>query len=382
MGLSPHGRTVAIAAPALLLLAVVTHIHTFAVLGAVGVIALSTATIAVARRADLAVEMRGLPRRTRAPGRLSASLVVTPGRRRRAVLSATVAVDGVPHVLDRVAVRSLTGRPAGVPLGLPELPRGEHTIGPICVRVTDPLELLRRERKVTDRSLVIVHPRRHAMRPVPPTVDHVLDGPAPTLVVPAGHAEDGIHAYAPGHDLRLVHAPATRRRGELMLRRRVAAEASGVTIVLDTCASAYLRHHDFEDAVSIAASLCTATATHDRPITVVSTGRTVRCHGIGPAAIEPALNQLACARNRADDPGLRALPQLLEAAGHTTVVVVTGATDREQAVAGAAFVRRAPLAWVITISEDSQWPVHSGHRVISAANAIDAARRWNWLTGA
>jgi uncharacterized protein (DUF58 family) len=379
MRLSTLGRTLAIATPTLLVASIAADYPELLYLAATGVVALGIAVAAVTWRSmGVAAASSHLPHRVDPPLRAIPTLQVTP-RRPRVSLQLVVGINGTTHRLDDVVIDGGDGRSVEVRTVFPALGRGEHVVGPVDVRITDPLELVRRDRRVAEARTVLVRPVRHAMPSAPRWHDRDLEGAAARVVLRGGQVDDGVREYETGDDLRLVHVPASRRHDAVMVRHRVVADTSGLVVVLDTSAAAYADDDAFEGAVSVAASLCAAGADGDVPLTLSSTGRVlVRSHD-GRSALDPALDALARVSRRDDDAGLARLPVLCRGVSQQMVVVVTGnpALDRLGVVATVA--GRVPLAGVIGVGWRGGPPARLGGRFIGAPDGAAAVHRWNRL---
>jgi uncharacterized protein (DUF58 family) len=368
---SPLGRDIGIGAIVALLsglLAGMPELVYLGVLAAGGV--LSAATVLV-RRVPTATMAADLPARISPP--TDEAFAVRLGERHAsAVVHLTVGVDGSEHVSERMRVAA--GPPTAVRWRCPPLARGRHQLGPVAVRVTDPLGAAHRDRVIAARRDVIVHPRRVVVAAVPMTSDRLLDGTVRTHSPVGGQAEDGVGRYRHGDDLRLIHGPQTRRRGVLMLRRRVIADESPAIVLLDTAAGPY-GDATFEDAVSVAASLVCATATRGRPVELHTTTRGVLRRGVGPAIVTPALDALALVER--DHVRSRAARPRLPATGAGPVVLVTGVLDVTGAAVAATLSRRAALVGVIAMGKQPSASLPYPH--VAAADAASAALGWNRL---
>ncbi|TNM63244.1 DUF58 domain-containing protein [Streptomyces sp. NP160] len=142
--------------------------------------------------------------------------------------------------------------------------RGHHRLGPLRVRVTDPLGLCELPARSGGRDDVLVLP---ATEPVPGATS-LLTGQGGDDVgggagVAAGERGMSTREYRPGDDVRRVHWRSTARRGELMVRQDEQPRQRRGAVVLDRRPGAFGEPgaDAFERAVSAAASL--AVSLHD-----------------------------------------------------------------------------------------------------------------------
>jgi len=165
---------------------------------------------------------------------------------------------------DRVGARlRLAPLPAGTATRaayrLPTRRRGEVSVGPLAVEVTDPLGLARRTRLAADRVRLVVLPHIDPVPPLPrPAGSEPLSGHEGRPG--AGRSGDEFHAlraYVVGDDLRRVHWPMSARTDDLVVRVDDEPHQGRLTVVLDV-------HRDrsgaecFERMVSAAASIAAA----------------------------------------------------------------------------------------------------------------------------
>ena len=139
---------------------------------------------------------------------------------------------------------SIPGRGAGtaeIAYRIETSERGDYTVGPFRVVVTDPLGLARAERSAPGEASLVVTPR------ITPLLD----------VAYAAQLDQGVSArrqlrsdrtvrdvtareYRPGDPLRHMHWRATAHHGELMVRQEEHQERSRALLLLDTRAESYL----------------------------------------------------------------------------------------------------------------------------------------------
>jgi uncharacterized protein (DUF58 family) len=145
----------------------------------------------------------------------------------------TLAVQngGQRRSLPLVAVERVTG--AGIEVPIPqlapgaahetdvELPTGRRAIievGPFEATRADPFGFVRVDQRFGDVDTLFVHPRHHALVPMPTSLDRSLDGPT----ADAASGTQVFHAlreYVAGDDRRLIHWKTSARTGTLMSTR-------------------------------------------------------------------------------------------------------------------------------------------------------------------
>lgn len=137
--------------------------------------------------------------------------------------------------------------------------RGLWTCGPLQVHITDPFGLVRRDRRFTGTSQVLVTPQVHALRPLNDAGDRGRAGETQSHSVGILGTDDVlIREYRDGDDVRRVHWPSTARRGELMVRREEQASDHSARIILDSRTTAHAgsgMDSSLEWAISAAASV-------------------------------------------------------------------------------------------------------------------------------
>ncbi|MGH9183079.1 MAG: DUF58 domain-containing protein [Acidimicrobiales bacterium] len=165
-----------------------------------------------------------------------------------------------------------------VTLGLEPLPPGGHAapwyqfpaprrgilgLGPLEAQVSDPFGLAAASNPAAPRIEVTVWPAVDDVVPPPHTHgDQPLAGTDhPTPMATLGEDFHSLRPYVPGDDLRRVHWRSSARRDDLVIRNDELPWQGRVTVLLDTRAGAH-SPSTFEQAVSAAASIVTASARH------------------------------------------------------------------------------------------------------------------------
>lgn len=114
--------------------------------------------------------------------------------------------------------------------------RGYYRIGPMTLRIADPLGLTQREFEAIDERHLIVYPRVVSLRRLrlpSPSALAVLPSRTPLFEDPARLV--GVRAYEPTDSLRRVHWSATARMGGLMVKEFEYGTSRSTLLCLDLC---------------------------------------------------------------------------------------------------------------------------------------------------
>ena len=138
---------------------------------------------------------------------------------------------------------------------IPTRRRGLFDVGPFVIERIDPFWLTIGQRRDTERSQVIIHPKIYDLVG-PHGAVRVIENES-VLRRAASDPMSGfvsMREYVAGDDPRLIHWPTTARAGTLMVREHVEVRRPEFTVVLDTSPAVGTRD-DFEEAVDVAATL-------------------------------------------------------------------------------------------------------------------------------
>lgn len=205
--------------------------------------------------------------------------------------------------------------------------RRVHSLGPLTVRVTDPLGLAQFSRTLAGNSALVVLP---AVVPLAglPAGGELGAGAAGGGAGGAGSGQDAIvvRSYQQGDDLRRVHWRTSARRDELMVRVEEWSQRCGVTVLLDHRAAAHRGAgptSSLEYAVSLTASVYVHLRRRGPQVRLITAdGAVLVAAGAGAAnSTDTALDALAalCATDQRD------LANVPELSGRQDVVAVLGA---------------------------------------------------------
>jgi uncharacterized protein (DUF58 family) len=174
--------------------------------------------------------------------------------------------------------------------------RGVHLIGPVTVRVSDPLGLVEYERELAGRSALTVLPRVTPLNGLPDGFGRG-EGDAGSTGLRRGPGEHDalLREYQPGDPLRTVHWRSTARRDELMVRLEERPWHGGVIVLLDRRAQAHRgigADNSLEWGVELAASVCVHLLHRGRKVTLVTENGGVLAAGRDPDALLSSLATL------------------------------------------------------------------------------------------
>ena len=314
---------------------------------------------------------------------------VAEGDSARGVL--TVTNQGARRSPPVIAVEHVAGHRVVVPVpglarsathstayALPTRRRGVFTVGPLTIGHSDPLRLMLAASTVASPSTLTVHPRIHAVSPLPAGHARDLDGPTSSSAPRGGIAFHQICEYTPGDDPRLIHWRATARTGTLMVRHNVVPNEPRLMVLLDTSDTPY-SEASFEDAVRVAASMCMAACRAGYPLLFRTTGGVVSSSERGQSDREAVLDVLASVERGPGDTGLLILPTMLPQQEGVSLGVVTGRPPDQARAAVTAVSTRFQMVSLVEIGETSGRPAGGDRSVlrIGAATSEEFAAAWN-----
>lgn len=281
-------------------------------------------------------------------------------------------------VVDRLAGRehrdvSYTVRPAL---------RGRFRLGPLTLRLTDPLGLWEIVREFPSVADLLVTPR-------------VIELPARTLsgrseggqlsALSSGDGEDdvGVREYRHGDPMRRVHWRATARYGEVMVRREESPEPARALILLDNRDVSHNgvgRRSSFEAAVSACASLATALDRRGYGVSVQATSGPDTLLALDSAGLMDAMATVQLSRSGIDFDGIaraasgggRGRPQLVIA----VVRQVQPELTRLLGVLPGRGIQTSALLLAADSSDEGEPLIAAGWRVITCESMNDLAAAW------
>ncbi|MCC7089750.1 MAG: DUF58 domain-containing protein [Chloroflexi bacterium] len=234
--------------------------------------------------------------------------------------------------------------------------RGLFDWGPLRLTATDPFGLFRRVREVGGQQQILVYPA-------------VVDLPhfqAPPANLPGEGRfrkrthyitpnASGIREYAPGDAFNRIHWRSTARTGELMVKTFELDPASDIWVILDLerRVNAGREEESTEEyGVRIAASVARHYIVNNRPVGLMTFGRDLRVlePERGQQQLTRILETLAMAYAVGDAPlGNLLMEEQRRFGRHTTLVVITSATDDHWLTAIQSLTQRGVRAAVVLL---------------------------------
>ena len=156
--------------------------------------------------------------------------------------------------------------------------RGRYPVGPMHVRVGDPLGMVDFDQAIPSTTSILVTPRTEPLPRIPLIGRWAGAGDNRTRDLLGGGSPDvTIREYRLGDDLRRIHWPTSARTGELMVRREEQQWQSRCTLLIDNRRIAHRGYgpkSSMERAVSVTASIMRNLVAQDFEVRLVSaTGR-------------------------------------------------------------------------------------------------------------
>ena len=365
--LTSSGKAVAASAAVLLIAGIVVDYPELVALGVACAVALVMGIWWLLAHPDLEARREISPARVSEGDRAHGVLtLVNVAPRRSPPLLAVESVGGHEVAVELPSLAPGAEHTARYPL--PTGQRGVHRAGPLTMARSDPLRLVLASQVHATTSALVVHPRVHAVEPVPTGRTRDVDGPSSATSPQGGIAFHSLRAYVPGDDLRLVHWRSSARTGQLMVRHNVVPNESRLMVVLDTSAAPYT-DESFEDAVRAAASLCMAACDGRFPLRFRTTGGVEAVSGRDGGGRSSVLDLLAGIERSPDDPGLCGLVQMAPADELGSIAALRG---------------RFGMVSVVTMGERLGRPPSAvdGALVVDCTTSDDFATRWNGLVRA
>ncbi|TWP50575.1 DUF58 domain-containing protein [Lentzea tibetensis] len=306
-----------------------------------------------------------------AAGRLT---VHNKGRRAVGGLVVVDRLADVPVPVPLPVVQAGGWRTAQYPI--PARRRGRLELGPLTVERADALGLFRRRQDMGHRGVLWVHPRVHAVQPMPVGTVPDFEGRAEASK-PGTTSFASLREYVQGDDPRRIHWRSTARTGQLVVRESVDTMEPTVSVVLDT-RSAVFDADIFEEAAEIAATVVSSTLEGGRPARLVILGEDLA--EVTASGATSALDRLAAAQRCAGEETADLVTAVDVAEPGGALVVVTGAGE-PAVVTRLADQRRRFAPVVVVLMGDGEPFSHrrQGLVVLSARTGAEAASAWNHL---
>jgi uncharacterized protein (DUF58 family) len=215
--------------------------------------------------------------------------------------------------------------------------RGRFRVGPLTIRLSDPLGLCELVRAFNSTDTVLVTPQIVPLAPVRIAGSWNGGGDGRSRSVASSGDDDvATREYRRGDDLRRVHWRSTARAGELMVRREEQPWQSRAVLLLDCRGTVH--HGDgpassLEWAISAAASVGLHLSRAGFTMRVVTdSGDEVSSSGVGADAFDSVLLDNLAVRTASVATGLRAgVTAIRRGGGEELLVAVVGPLSSEDA---------------------------------------------------
>lgn len=321
----------------------------WAVVAGIGIVALILAVPFTFGRMNLASEVRLEPQRVVVGERAAGEMVV---RNTTALRSLPLTVELTVGVgLARFAVPSLA--PEGTHdelFTLPTIRRAVLPVGPLSTVRSDPLGMIRRERRWGRIEELFIHPRTHRLDRLGAGFLRDLEGQATTQLSPSDIAFHTLREYVPGDDRRHIHWRSSAKLDKLMVRQFVDTRRSELLLLIGERADDYRSEDEFELAVSIAASLGVRALRDQQDVVFVGGSRLF-------AADTPQTLLDSSARLQAEERGgdlLQAASTGRRAAPNPTIVMcVTGSRVGDDQLRRAGAVLNGSGRTIVMVADES-----------------------------
>jgi uncharacterized protein (DUF58 family) len=336
------------------------------------------ALVTTARRPRVEVTREIYPDRVRRGRPAFARLRVrNDGRRRQGEFTAG---DRMASGFHAVTVRALPpGAQAVYHYELPTSRRGRFPVGPLALERVDPFGLARSRLATGEVTTLWVHPFVHPVR--------ALAGGHPRHHHEGETTDESLHGstdlrdvreYVVGDEVRLLHWKATARTGRLMVRDYVDPAQPRFTVVLDARVE-LTTEAGFEQVVDLAGSLLAASARAGHRCRLVTPGELdTGAHGGDARAVRTLLDEL-CLLERTPGAGVPLVPTSLLRGDRGGCLTVVLAAAHQADLATIATLRQHYSSTVVVVlgAPPGTEPRVPGVRVLRAADAREAATRWN-----
>jgi uncharacterized protein (DUF58 family) len=232
--------------------------------------------------------------------------------------------------------------------------RGLFDWGPLRLAAVDPFGLFRKVREVGGRQQILVYPEvvdlPHFQAPPANLPGEGRFRKRTHYVTPNA---SGVREYAPGDAFNRIHWRSTARTGELMVKTFELDPASDIWVILDLekrVNTGQEEESTEEYGVRIAASVARHYLVDNRPVGLIMFGRDLRVLEAerGQQQLTRVLETLATAKAVGDAPlGNLLMEEQRRFGRHTTLVVVTSATDDHWLTAIQSLTQRGVRAAVV-----------------------------------
>ena len=264
------------------------------------------------------------------------------------------------------------GEQARAAYRLPTERRGVFGLGPLTLVVGDPFGIATASVDAAPETKLTVFPRVDVIEAMPHTLGHDPHAGADHATALGLSGEDfyALRPYQVGDDLRRVHWPSTARIGDLMIRQEEMPWQGRATVLLDLRRSVH-SEPTLEAAVSVAASIVTASWKRRSLIRVVDTSGVDSGFAGGHAHVDAVLEYLASA-DVAPGGNLATVAGQLrrENNGGALAIVTTDATTAADLEATARLRGRYGAVYAVVVSSGGRY----GERGADGARGVTTIR--------